>query len=109
MPTELPPTLAAYFAAVNARDIDAMLTPFTESATVKDEGQERRGRAAIREWIVETTTKYGVTIEVLDVAATAQNVTVTCHVSGNFPGSPVDLRYAFLLDGERIARLEITT
>ena len=108
MPTELPQPLAAYFAAVNAHDIDAMLAPFTESATVKDEGQERRGRVAIREWIVETTRKYGVTIEVLNVAETAANITVKGHVSGNFPGSPIDLRYAFTLDGERIARLEIT-
>jgi Uncharacterized conserved protein len=108
MPTELPKPLAAYFAAVNTRDIDAMLAPFAESATVKDEGQERRGRAAIREWIVETTTKYGVTIEVLEVAGMAPNITVTGHVSGNFPGSPIDLRYAFILDGQRIARLEIT-
>src|SRR5258706_11630333 len=87
MPTELPQPLAAYFAAVNTHDIDAMLAPFTESATVKDEGQERRGRAAIREWIVETTRKYGVTIEVLSVVETAPNITVMGHVSGNFPGS----------------------
>jgi hypothetical protein len=63
--------------------------------------------------MVETTRKYGVTIEVFEVVvfevvATATSITVTGHVSGNFPGSPVDLRYAFVLDGERIARLEIT-
>jgi hypothetical protein len=30
------------------------------------------------------------------------------RVSGNFPGSPVELRYVFTLDGEKIARLEIS-
>ena len=32
---------------------------------------------------------------------------VTGHVAGNFPGSPVDLRYFFRLTGEKIAELEI--
>lgn len=32
---------------------------------------------------------------------------VTAHLTGNFPGSPVDLRYAFTLSGDKIARLEI--
>ena len=34
--------------------------------------------------------------------------TVTGHVVGNFPGSPVDLRYHFRLERGRIASLEIT-
>ena len=34
---------------------------------------------------------------------------VTCRLTGDFPGSPVDLRYSFELDGGRIATLEITS
>src|SRR5438552_2030266 len=108
MSTKLPQPLAAYFAGVNIHDIDAMLAPFTEAAIVKDEGQERRGLAAIREWIEETTRKYRVTIVVTNVAETAGNTTVTGRVSGNFPGSPIELRYAFILDGQKIVRLEIS-
>jgi ketosteroid isomerase-like protein len=100
--------LAAYFAAVNTHDIDAMLAPFAETAVVKDEGQERRGSAAIREWIEETTRKYNVTIAVMNVAGKDGATTVTGHVSGTFPGSPVELRYVFTFDGKRIARLEIS-
>jgi hypothetical protein len=32
---------------------------------------------------------------------------VRARVSGHFPGSPVELRYAFTLHGGKIARLEI--
>jgi hypothetical protein len=32
---------------------------------------------------------------------------VTARVTGNFPGSPVDLLYTFTLDGDVISRLEI--
>jgi hypothetical protein len=32
---------------------------------------------------------------------------VTCHLVGNFPGSPVDLRFLFDLEGDKIASLEV--
>ncbi|MGZ8921555.1 MAG: hypothetical protein ACXW3L_11265 [Limisphaerales bacterium] len=31
---------------------------------------------------------------------------VTCHLVGNFSGSPVDLRFFFKLEGDKIASLE---
>jgi hypothetical protein len=35
-----------------------MMGPFAEGATVKDEGQERRGLPAIRKWMEESNAKY---------------------------------------------------
>jgi hypothetical protein len=32
---------------------------------------------------------------------------VTSHLTGNFPGSPVDLRFFFALEGDKIRSLEI--
>jgi ketosteroid isomerase-like protein len=103
----LPAPIAAYFAAKNAHDIAAMLAPFADTASVKDEGEEKHGRAAIRDWMEETTRKYRVTVDVTDIAGDADRPVVTGKVSGTFPGSPVSLRYAFVLNGEKIARLEI--
>jgi hypothetical protein len=34
-------------------------------------------------------------------------VIVTSRLTGNFPGSPVDLRFLFELQGDKIASLEI--
>jgi hypothetical protein len=34
---------------------------------------------------------------------------VTSHVVGDFPGSPVNLRYFFVLEGDKIASLEIAS
>jgi hypothetical protein len=45
----LPEPIAAYFAATSTHNVDAMLAGFADGAVVRDEGQERRGRAAIRE------------------------------------------------------------
>jgi hypothetical protein len=99
--------LDAYFSAKNQRNIDAMLAPFATDATVKDEGQEMHGHTAIRAWMEETTRKYGVTVEAKGVEAKDGGTVVTALVSGNFPGSPAELRYSFQLGGGKIARLEI--
>jgi hypothetical protein len=34
-------------------------------------------------------------------------VVVTSRLTGNFPGSPLNLRFFFVLEGEKIASLEI--
>ena len=107
MSAKLPEPLAAYFAGHNNRDVDAMIGLFTEGATVKDEGQERRGLPATRKWMEETTAKFSVTVAITNVAETAANTTVTGCVFGNFPGSPVELRFIFTLDQGKITRLEI--
>ena len=106
MSTKLPEPLATYFAGHNDHDVDAMIGPFAEGAIVKDEGHERRGLPAIRKWMEEATAKPSV-IAVINVAETDANTTVTGRVSGNFPGSPVDLRFIFTLDQGKITRLEI--
>ena len=78
------------------------------NAVVRDEGRERQGKAAIREWMEEVNKKYQPTVEVSDVGETDDRTIVTGRVAGNFPGSPVDLRYAFTLAGAKIARLDIS-
>ena|SRR5258706_13553862 len=107
MSAKLPEPLAAYYAAKNVHDIDAMLATFAEDASVKDEGREHRGREAIRLWMEETTKKYRVTVDVLEVSAADGKTLVTALVSGNFAGSPARLHYVFALAQEKISRLEI--
>lgn len=103
----LPEPIAAYFAAKNRHDIEAMLVPFSADAIVKDEGQELRGHAPIRAWMEETTRKYAVTVEPKGVSVKGGSTVVTALVSGNFPGSPAELRYTFTLRMEKIEGLEI--
>jgi ketosteroid isomerase-like protein len=106
-PIHLPPLIAAYFAA-DASDVDAVARCFSEGAVVIDEGREHRGRPAITRWKAEATAKYHYTSEPLAVDASGPEVTVATRVTGDFPGSPVELQYRFTLRGASIARLEIT-
>lgn len=107
MSIDLPAPISSYFDASNNHDIDGMLAPFDEDASVKDEGQEHHGRPAIRSWIEDVTRKYHVTIDVKDVTDANGRTVVSGLVSGNFPGSPVLLDHAFTLSGPKITRLEI--
>ena len=106
--TKLIGPVANYIAAANAQDIEAVTASFSEGAVVRDEGQTRQGIAAIRQWAVEVSKKYRPTVEALDVAHTDGRTILTGRVSGDFPGSPIELRYVFTLNGEKIERLEIS-
>jgi hypothetical protein len=105
-PINLPPPIAAYFAA-DRSDANAVAQCFGESAVVIDEQREHRGRAAIARWKAEASAKYHYTSEPLTIDAAGRDVTVTARVTGDFLGSPVELRYRFRLEGAVIARLEI--
>src|SRR5213594_4629028 len=107
MSVELPQPTAAYIAGSNAHDADACAACFTDRAVVRDEGREMQGTAAIRQWMDAAIRKYEHVVEVLTCAEADGKTIVTGRVSGNFPNSPVELRYAFTLAGGKIARLEI--
>lgn len=107
MTISLPQPLAAYFAAKNRHDIDAMLAPFAADATVRDEGRTHANPAAIRGWMIATTAKYEVTVEPREASLADGIWTVAGLVTGDFPGSPAILRYRFTLAGDRIAALSI--
>ena len=74
---------------------------------VHDEDAEHLGHAAIRDWVVETTRKYSPHMEPRTVTDDGKTTIVTAMVSGDFPGSPIELEYCFQIRRGRIARLEI--
>ena len=103
----LPKPIAAYFTADELGG-EAVSQCFTENAVVKDEGHTHKGRAAIKEWKTDASAKYQYTCEPLACEEKDGKTVVTSHLVGNFPGSPVDLRFFFTLEGGKISSLEIT-
>lgn len=107
MAIAFPAPVAGYFAADKSADADALARVFTEDATVRDEGHSYRGRAAIRRWKTESSSKYVYTVQPFAIAEEAGLTIVTAHLAGDFPGSPIDLRYRFALNGDLIGELEV--
>lgn len=107
MKVQLPKAIARYFAA-DRGDANAVAECFTENAVVVDENHTYSGREAIRRWKTSATARYRYTSKPIASENQGGKIVVTSRLTGDFPGSPVDLRYGFELDGDRIATLEIT-
>src|SRR5258708_1495755 len=93
---DLPEPVAAYF--TEKRDATMLARWFTSDAVVRDEGHTHNGLAAISEWQADVSAKYSFTCEPLTLEHKDGITVVSSRVTGNFPGSPVELRYRFRLE-----------
>ena len=106
MNIDLPPVIAAFFHATNTRELADFLSLFTPDAHVTDEGNDHYG-AEIAGWIDRATAVTKPTADVTGITGDGEQFAITAGVSGNFPGSPVQLRYYFTLKDDKIATLLI--
>jgi hypothetical protein len=107
MSIHLPPAIDVYVKAENSGDVEALAECFAPSATVRDESRTYKGLAAIKEWKAETKKKYNHSVTPLEVGHRDGRTILKAKLAGNFPGSPVTLEFRFLLEGGKIASLEI--
>lgn len=109
MGIELPAIIAAYFEADRRGDAERLALFFTAKAVVTDEGRTHAGRTAIRQWKAGASRTYSYSADPRSIANDRSWTVVTSSVTGNFPGSPINLAYAFRLEDDAIAALEITS
>lgn len=107
MKIELPGPLARYLAAEKITDTEVLERCFAKDATVRDEGHTYKGLEAIKSWKQAAQAKYQYSIEPLSSTQEGQTVTLRARLTGNFPGSPVELTYTVVLVDDKIASLEI--
>src|SRR4051794_6092153 len=99
MTLDLPQPVANFFTA-DRSDSEAVALCFAENAVVKDEGHTYKGRAAIKQWKADASVKYKYTSEHFACERMGSKIIVTSRLAGNFPGSPVNLRFIFGLEGD---------
>jgi hypothetical protein len=102
----LPEPIADYFAAEH--NPEALARCFTAQAVMKDDGHTYTGISAIRAFMVAASAKYKATSVPFALKQEDGVQVVRAKVSGNFPGSPIDLSYRFRLERGQISLLEIT-
>ena len=107
MTIELSGPIEIYFISENAHDPSALEQCFASNAVVHDEGKMIQGLDAIRDWRTETAKKYNHSVEPISVSNQNGKTIVTARVTGDFPGSPINLNHIFELAGDRIIALEI--
>jgi len=107
MDVNLPAPIAIYLAAENGGHTEIAAHSLAGNAVVRDEGQTIEGLAAIKQWQAQTRRKYQHAVEPLVFAQKDGKTIVTNRLTGNFPGSPIELEFIFTLVGDKIASLEI--
>lgn len=107
MPLPLPESITTYFDISNGADDARLAHCFTQDATVLDEGHVHQGHEAVLAWLRGARKRFEYSVEPLSVWQDGERVMVTTRVTGNFPGSPVQLHHVFQLVGDRIHSLEI--
>jgi hypothetical protein len=103
----LPKSIALYVAAENSGDPNLFDQCFAENAIVSDENETHEGLAAIKKWKAETKKKYQHIVNPLRMAEQGGKFIVTNRLTGNFPGSPIELDFVFTIQGDKIVSLEI--
>ncbi len=107
MPVELPAPIAIYFSSDSAGDASKLAQCFSANAVVKDEGHTYSGLAEITQWRADAKKKYQYTVQPISSTTGNGNITVTSRLTGNFPGSPIDLQFVFGIANNRITSLDI--
>jgi hypothetical protein len=102
----LPEPIAAYFDA-DRLGADAVARCFTKDGVVRDEGRTHTGVAAIEAWKAAASAQYSYIAEPFALDKKDRKCIVTSRVTGDFPGSPVNLQFVFTLERGKIATLEI--
>jgi hypothetical protein len=102
----LPAPVAAYFAAEH--DPGTLASCFASQAVMKDDGHTYSGLDAIKSFMAAASAKYNATSVPFAMEREDGLQVVRAKVTGNFPGSPIELSYRFRLEDGLIASLEIT-
>ena len=103
----LPNAVERYFDAANRLDPASAAACFTPDAVVRDEGHTHIGWGAINAWVSHASEKYRPRATVINASQNGDEIEVTVRVTGDFPGSPADLKFAFSLRNDAIAELTI--
>ena len=96
-----------YFEIAPLHDTDGYLALFAADAIAEDEGHVHHGIEQIRAWRSEVPS---VSYDVGDISRIGDDLQAVVSISGDFPGSPVTLRFLFQISAAGlITRLAIRT
>lgn len=104
----LPKVVSDLIKAQNNFDSIAYANCFSETAVVYDEGKTHKGSKEIEHWIADANERYQATMQPLSFEEKETGSVLTAEASGKFDGSPIILKYHFVLKGEKIEHLKIT-
>jgi SnoaL-like domain len=107
----MPAPVAAYVAATNAFDPEALLTCFADGALVNDQLRDHWGLDAIGSWVREEVVGVRLTMKVVEVVDHFGDTIVTAEMDGDYDKAglpvPLVLAFHFTLRADKVVRLII--
>lgn len=107
MPLDVPKPVATYLAAEKTKNVELFDQCFAADAIVHDEGKQHQGLTAIKAWKRHADESYQFVLEPLKASTKGDVVTVRAKVTGNFPGSPIELNFNFTIANDKITALNV--
>ena len=106
---KLPQPIENYIRAINAGDVDPLMSGFAQDAVVKDVGREFRGLAAIKQWADHEIFAVNVSLDVVELVERDGQIIVTVKIDGTFDRTglpdPLLMDHCFTIAGDKIATL----
>lgn len=107
MTNTLPAPIARYLEAKRLSDPALFERCFATDATVQDEGRSHHGLAQIKAWQTQTQTQYRYTLAPISLTEKEGGLHLLTRVTGDFPGSPVNLMHVFTVADGVLTSLQI--
>jgi ketosteroid isomerase-like protein len=104
----LPKVITELLMAQNNFDSVAYANCFSDTAVVFDEGNTHKGKAEIQAWIADANARYQAVTKPVGYEEDGNRAVLTAETSGNFPGSPIVLKYNLETENDLIQSLKIT-
>ena len=106
-----PKPIDEFVTAINRHSTADFLTTLGENITITDEGQTYWGIEEARTWCDEKCVAAMVTLEMVDISETDDQIIVAIEIDGSFDKSglpdPFVMDFHFTLEDSKIARLHI--
>ncbi|MCI4659494.1 nuclear transport factor 2 family protein [Cryobacterium zhongshanensis] len=93
---DLFPAATRYFDRMDGMDKTLVIDVFDPDAVVLDNGISYSGRNEILAWLNGPASAFTTTSTWLSASQADEVAVAILRLDGNFPGSPVDLRYEFV-------------
>lgn len=107
----MPAPVAAYVAATNSFDADALLACFADEALVNDQLRDYWGLDAIKAWVHREVVGVRLTMNVVEVIEHFGDAIITAEMDGDYDKAglpvPLVLAFHFALRADKIVRLII--
>jgi len=106
---KLPNVISELVKTQNNYDSAAYADCFTEGAVVEDEGSTFTGKTEIKDWIDKFNKQFKPVMKPIEYQELEKENLLLAEFSGDFPGSPLVMKFHFTIENGLIKTMKSTS